>query len=56
MFFSGVAEVIENDSGLYTRNAALGIDLEDVSHVLRKIENDGDVAALSSERGTSTAA
>ena len=51
MFFGGVAEVIQNYSGLHSRDAAFGIDLEDISHVLREVENDGYVAALSGERG-----
>src|SRR5215471_18613575 len=50
--FGGVAEVIEDDSRLDTGNAACGIDLEDVGHVLREIQDDRDVAALSGERGS----
>ncbi len=56
IFFGGVSEMIEDDSGLHARDAPLGIDLEDISHVLREIENDGDVAALSGERGAAAAA
>jgi len=48
--------VIEDDSRLDTGNAACGIDLEDVGHVLREIQDDRDVAALSGERGSSTSA
>jgi hypothetical protein len=55
-FFRGVAEMVENDSGLHARDAARGIDLEDLRHVLREIEDDGDIAALSGERSSSTAA
>src|ERR1700752_1299029 len=47
IFFGGVAGLIQNFSGLDARDAAFGIDLEDISHVLREVEDDGDVAALS---------
>ena len=50
IFFGSVAEVIENYAGLDTGDAVVGIDLEDVSHVLREIENDGYVAALPRQR------
>src|SRR5262249_24471597 len=56
MFFGSVAKVIEDDSGLDSRNAPLGIDLENVVHVLGEIENDGDVAALSGKRCATAAA
>ena len=55
MFFGGVAEVVENDAGLDAGDAAVGIDLEDARHVLREVEDDGDVAALSGERGAAAA-
>ena len=50
VFFGGGAEMVEHDSGLYAGDAARGIDFEDPRHVLGKIEDDGDVAALSGER------
>jgi hypothetical protein len=53
MFFGGVAQLVENDSGLHASDAASGIDLEDRGHVLGKIEDDGDVAALAGERRSS---
>ncbi len=56
IFFGGVSQLIEDDSGLHAGDAPTGIDLEDLSHVLREIEDDGDVAALSGERGASAAA
>jgi hypothetical protein len=56
IFLGGVAKMVEDDSGLDAREAALGIDLENVAHVLREIEDDGNVAALSGERCASTAA
>jgi hypothetical protein len=56
MFFGGVAEVIEDDSGLYAGDAAGRVDFEDLRHVLGEIEDDGDVAALSGEGRASAAA
>jgi hypothetical protein len=56
MFLSGVAEMIENDSRLDPRDAAVGINFEDVAHVLGEVEHDGDVAALTGEGSASTAA
>src|SRR5580693_7905781 len=56
VFFGGVAEGVEHDSGLHTGDAARGIDLENLIHVAGKIEDDGDVAALSGERGAAAAA
>jgi hypothetical protein len=49
VFFGGGAKIVEHDSGLYTRDAADGVDFEDPRHVSGEIENDGDVAALSGE-------
>src|SRR5579863_6274148 len=56
ILFSRVAEMVEDDSGLDAGDAALGIDLENLRHVLRKIEDDGDVAELSGKRGSGAAA
>jgi hypothetical protein len=56
MFLGNVAEVIENDAGLDAGDAAVRIDLEDARHVFREVEDDGDVAALSGERGAAAAA
>jgi hypothetical protein len=55
ILFGGVAELIQNDSRLDSRDAAFGIDLEDISHVLREVENHRDVAALSGEGGAAAA-
>ena len=41
--------LIEDDAGLNARDAARGIDFEDARHVLRKVEDDGGVTALSGE-------
>jgi hypothetical protein len=56
MFLGGVAEMIEDDSGLDAGDAALGIKLEDLRHVFRKVEDYGEVAALSRERRASSTA
>jgi hypothetical protein len=48
--------VVEDYAGLDAGDAAVGINFEDASHVLGKIEDHGYVAALSGERGTTTAA
>ena len=56
VFFGGVAEGIEHDPGLHAGDAALGIDLENLRHVLGKIEHDGNVAALAGEGGAASAA
>lgn len=48
--------MIQDDARLDAGDAACRIDLEDIGHVLRKIEDDRDVAALSGERGSSAAA
>jgi len=56
MFFGGIAQIIENDSGLYSGNSPGGIDLKDPGHVLAEIENYGDIAALSGERRAAAAA
>jgi hypothetical protein len=56
VFFSGVPEVIENDSGLDAGDAFCRVDLEDLSHVLGEVEDDRNIAALSGERGSATTA
>ncbi len=55
MLFGGSAERIEDDSGLNSRDAAHRIDFENGRHVLREIEDDGGVATLSGEGGSSAA-
>src|SRR5581483_7291051 len=49
-FFRGIAEMIENDSRLDARNAPFRIKLEDVRHVLRKVEYHRNIAALTGKR------
>jgi hypothetical protein len=48
--------MVENDSGLHTSNAPLGIKLDNLRHVLRKIEHDGYVATLPGKRRPAPAA
>ena len=56
VLFGGGAEIVEHDSGLHAGDAAGGIDFENPRHVLGKIEDDGDVAALAGERRAAAAA
>src|SRR5712671_4568741 len=56
IFFSGAAEMIEHYPGLNPGDAARRIDLQNPRHVFGEIQDDGDVAALSCERGSSAAA
>ena len=56
MFFGGVAEMVEHDTGLHAGDAADRINFENPRHVLGEIEHDRDVAALSGERCASAAA
>jgi hypothetical protein len=56
IFFGGVAESVEHNSGLDAGDAARGIDFENVRHVAGEIEDDGDVAALAGERCASSTA
>ncbi len=55
VLLSGIAQVIEDDARLHPREAQCGIHLRDVVHVLREVEYDGDVAALSRKGCPSTA-
>jgi hypothetical protein len=55
IFFGGVAEVIQDYSGLDSGDPVVGIDLENLSHVLCEVENNRDVAALSGEGGAAAA-
>ncbi len=56
MLLGGGAEMIENNAGLHAGDAAGGIDFENPRHVFGKIQDDGDVAALSGKRGAAAAA
>src|SRR5258705_11460246 len=54
MLLRCVAEVIENHSGLHPGNAAGGVDLPDLRHVLGGVEKDGGGGALPGEGRSST--
>ena len=49
VFLGRVAEVVEHDPGLDARELPGRVHLQDLVHVLREIEDDGDVAALAGE-------
>ncbi len=55
VFLGGVAQVIEDDARPDPREALPGVHLGDVVHVLREVEHDGDVAALSGQGGPAAA-
>ena len=54
MFLGSASQVIEDDARLDPCSAVKRINLEDPSHVLREIDHNGDIAALSGERRPST--
>lgn len=54
MLFRLAAKPIENDPRLHAGDAALRIDLQDVRHILRKIEDYGSVASLASKSSAGT--
>src|ERR1700727_1537441 len=56
VFFGSGAEMVEHNPWFHPSDAAYGIDFENPRHVLGKIENDGNVAALAGEGRASTAA
>jgi hypothetical protein len=56
VLFGGGSEMVEHHSGLYAGDAAGGINFENPRHVLREVEDDGDIAALPGERRATAAA
>jgi hypothetical protein len=50
VLLGGGAKMIEDNARLNASDPALGVELKDVGHVLREIEHDGNIAALSSQR------
>jgi hypothetical protein len=56
MLFGGGSEVVEHNSGLNPGHAAGRVYLENPRHVLRKVEDDRDVAALPGKRSTAAPA
>jgi hypothetical protein len=55
VLLGGSAQIIKHDAGFDAGNAADRIDFENTRHVLRKIEHDRRVAALSGERRAASA-
>ncbi len=49
-FLGGIAQMIKDDAGLNASDSAVWIDLQNSGHVLGKIEDHGDIAALASQR------
>ena len=47
----GVADTVEHDAGLDVDGPCFGVDGSHAVHVFGEVEDDGDVAALASERG-----
>ena len=54
-FLCGVADAVEHDSRLDVNGARVGVDSAHSVHVLRKVEDDGSVAALTGERSAGSA-
>ncbi len=48
-FFGGFADAVEDDAGLDVHGAGDGVDGAHLVHVLREVEDDGEVAALAGE-------
>ena len=55
-FSAAARKMVKNNPGLDTRDAAIRIKLDNLCHVLREVEHDGDVAALPGQRSPSAAA
>src|SRR5579862_2159545 len=45
----GLTKMIENTARLHTAEAAVGVDIEDAVHVLGKVHNHRDIAALAGQ-------
>ena len=54
-FFCGFADAVEDDAGLDVDGAGDGSTCAHLVHVLREVEDDGEVAALAGERGAGSA-
>src|SRR5439155_5593814 len=46
MLVRGIAEIIQDETRLYSRNASFGIEFHDVVHVLRHVEHESNIATL----------
>ena len=55
MLFGGLAQAIEDDAGIDGGELAFGVERAEPVHVLRVIENDGDIGALAGQAGASAA-
>src|SRR5205823_2042894 len=49
--FGGVAQVVENQSGLHAGPAPVEIELDDVVHVAGKVDDDGHIRRLAGQAG-----
>jgi hypothetical protein len=56
MFLGGIAKMVEHNTRLHPSDAAGWVNLKDIRHVLGKIQDDGDVAALAGKGRTSAPA
>ena len=55
MDFGGFTDAIEHDSRFDDGDSLCGVERDKTPHVFRKVEDDGDVAALTGEAGARTA-
>src|SRR5438876_7626672 len=56
VLLSGVAQMVENYTGLHPSDAARWIDLQNLRHVLGEIQHDSNIAALPGKRSSAAAA
>src|SRR5262245_124031 len=56
MLFGSGTQVIEYHPWLHARDSFDGINVQDLRHVLRKVHDNRNIAALARQRGPSTAA
>ena len=54
--FGDGAQIIKHNARLHTREAGLGVEFEDLVHVAREVDDDGDIASLAGKPGAATAA
>jgi hypothetical protein len=55
VFLGGVAQLIADDARLHACSLFLGVELDDLTHVLREVHDNRDVAALSVRAGAAAA-
>src|SRR5947209_16372332 len=56
VLLSGVAQMVENYTGLHPSDAARWIDLQNLRHILGEIQHDSNIAALPGKRSSAAAA